>query len=95
MDIVLTVPKSHYKRHDDILLSLLDGSHFMYWTFKRRPKIEVGEYVHFVRNGRVEYFLTVIGKRGYRQDTLYLDNPQWHDRIIEVRGFQGFRYKWW
>ena len=96
MDIVLTIPKKQYERHNDILKEVIDiDDRVLLWVFKRIPKIEVGEYVHFVKNGRVEYYMTVIGKRGYKQQTLVMNNPVWHTEIIAVRGFQGFRYKWW
>jgi len=95
MDIVLTIPKSQYERHNDILCDVLDGKCVLHWVFNRKPKIEIGENVHFVKNGRVEYFMTVRKKRGYREQTLVMDNPKWHTEIIEARGFQGFRYKWW
>jgi len=96
MDIVLTIPKKQYARHHEILCDVIDNDdRVLLWVFKKIPRIEIGERVHFVKNGRVEYFMTVIRKRGFRQQTLVMKYPEWHTEIIEVRGFQGFRYKWW
>jgi hypothetical protein len=95
MDIVLTISKRHQKRHNDILRDVIDGKCVLEWTFKRKPKIEVGDYVHFAKGNRVEYFMTVIRINDSIRKTLLMDYPQWHTEIIEARGFQGFRYKWW
>ena len=52
MDIVLTLPKNQYKRHNDILDEVMNKEDYvLIWEFKRIPKIEIGEKVHFVKNG--------------------------------------------
>jgi len=109
MDIVLTIPKQNYERSNRNLRAYLDDGGCIFWTMSRVAKnLIIGDRVHFVKYGRVEHSMRLFkikeraseidvstGERHSARYILYMDDLQYHDEIIAVRGFQGFRYKWW
>ena len=110
MDIVVTIPKREYKNDDQETFDFLnsEGS-YCFWVMNKYPKkLEIRDRVHFVKNGRVESSMRVVdirerteeecattGRVWYGICIIYMDDLQYHTKIIEARGFQGFRYKWW
>jgi len=111
MDIVVTIPKHEYTNDDRETKDFLEteGS-CQFWVFKsRKPaKLAVGDRVHFVKNGRVESSMKVIeirenvvqvcnttGRSWGGRCIVFMNDLQYHETIIESKGFQGFRYKWW
>ena len=109
MDIVLTIPKSRYEKNAKMLGELLNDGGCIFWVMSRVPKgLEIGDRVHFVKHGRVEHSLQLFRIREYATEKcistetvwsgrciLYMNDLQYCQEIIAVRGFQGFRYKWW
>lgn len=110
MDVVVTIPKKEYKNDDRETQAFMEeeGS-CQFWTFARKPTmLKVGDRMHFVKHGRVESSMRVFR---IEQDTsqkcdvtervweggliAYMDDLQYHGTVIESKGFQGFRYKWW
>ena len=110
MDIVVTIPKHEYK-NDDLETAdyLSDVGSRQFWAMNRFPKkLCVGDRIHFVKNGRVESSMEVLeirrdvhqrcsttGRVWQAECIIYMDDLQYHKTVIEARGFQGFRYKWW
>ena len=110
MDIVVTIPKSEYANDDAETKAFLDNEgSCQFWTLGKVPgKLNIGDRVHFVKHGRVESSMRVFD---IRKDTvqkcdvtgrvwqgkciIYMDDLQYHEMIVETKGFQGFRYKWW
>jgi len=109
MDIVVTVSKARYEHNKRVLRDYLDKGGSVFWWFFRRPKdCDIGDRVHFIKNGRVEYSMNIwdikmyatekcetTGKTHSANCIIFMNDLQYHDEIIEARGFQGFRYKWW
>ena len=106
MDIVVTVPKREYKTDaaEDELLAL--GESGAFWAMNRRPLLSPGERVYFVKEGKITTSMKVDriesgeaqcdltgrtwpGKCIIHMTDLRTEEP------IEVKGFRGFRYRWW
>lgn len=109
MDIVVTIPKSEYK-NDDLETEYLNNNSdaFQFWTFKRFPKnLNVGDRIYFVKNNKIESSMRVIRIPDYVQEVCEVTGRTWEGKFVymndlryenlpfEVKGFQGFRYKWW
>ena len=110
MDIVVTIPKSEYANDDAETEALLneEGS-CQFWTLSNIPKkLSIGDRVYFVKHSRVESSMRVFdirenasqecdvtGRTWQGKCILYMDDLQYCETIIEAKGFQGFRYKWW
>jgi hypothetical protein len=108
MDIVVTIPKSEYK-NDDLETEYFNKNPdaYQFWVLSKQPKkLNVGDRVYFVKNNKIdssmqfymdevaENICEVTGRRwnGY---TLYMNDLREENLPFEVKGFQGFRYKWW
>lgn len=110
MDIVVTIPKTEYE-NDDMETALLqnDKDYIQFWILKKMPKdMDVGDRVYFVKHGLVESSMEIydfefdaeniceVTNRKWTGCTLYMTDLRYeNDLDIKVKGFQGFRYKWW
>lgn len=109
MDIVVTIPKREYLNDDLETEHLIKHSSYQFWTMNKVPKkLNVGDRVYFVKNGKVESSMEVFDIKHNHNEicevtnrswagncTLYLCDLKYEDLSINVKGFQGFRYKWW
>lgn len=108
MDIVVTIPKSEYQNDDketEFLLNNPDA--YQFWVLNKRPKkLEIGDRVYFVKNNKVEssmeFYMDEITEnrcevtgRTWKGYTLYLHELRTEYLPFVVKGFQGFRYRWW
>lgn len=110
MDIVVTIPKSEYANDDLETKQLPEGDYVQFWTLNRMPKcLEVGDSVYFVKYGEIESSMEVIDILTNSSQTCLTTNRTWTgacqlvlDKLkneqhlgIKIKGFQGFRYRWW
>jgi hypothetical protein len=110
MDIVVTIPKSEYKNDDsetDLLLA--DKDYMQFWVMKKMPKnLDVGDRAYFVKHGEIESSMKIydfefnaeneclVTNRKWAGCTLYMTDLRDEKELnIKIKGFQGFRYKWW
>jgi hypothetical protein len=109
MDIVVTIPKSEYKNDDketEFLNSNPDA--YQFWTFKRLPtRLHVGDRIYFVKNNKIESSMRVIRipensreicetiGRVWEGKFVYINDLRYENLDFKVKGFQGFRYRWW
>jgi len=108
MDIVVTIPKSEYKNDDketEFLLNNPDAHQF--WVLSKIPKnLNIGDRVYFVKNNKIEssmeFYMDEVSEntcevtgRTWKGYTLYLHDLRSENLSIKIKGFQGFRYKWW
>ena len=101
-DVVVTVPK--YLWRDWIAEGALPGDQtellYHFWVSKL-PKIEVGEFVYIVAHGRLRGYAPLVGTESscrLRPDSACLLRAG--DAVActilnPIRGFQGWRYRWW
>lgn len=103
MDVVVTVPRSfgldRWIAEGDPAGAKWSGQVWHFYLGNRKPKIEPGERVYVVYNGKL---------RGYAP-LVRIDYDDWTDRYALVRhngavaltvpypivGFRGFRYRFW
>ena len=110
MDIVVTIPKSEYENDNRETAIYLDNpeEYEQFWTLSKRPvRAEVGDRVYFVKHGEIESSMRItriesgeahcdVTDRNWKGESiLYLDDYRKENGKIKVKGFQGFRYKWW
>lgn len=109
MDIVVTIPRTEYKNDDMENKFIKDNDNaYSFWTLSKIPKkLEVGDRVYFVKNNRIdssmEFYMSEVNaenycevtNRSWQGCTLYMHDRRKENLDIEVKGFQGFRYKWW
>lgn len=69
-------------------------------------KLNIGERVYFVKNGIIESSMRVIRIEAKATASCEVTNRTWNGCLIfmddlrqeqleQVRGFPGFRYRWW
>ena len=97
-DVVVTCPKWFWKdwiAEGDAVGEPPTGEEWIFFLSGSKPNIKPGERVYIVAHGLI---------RGYSPLIRWSDNPPGLIRganavattILEnVRGFQGFRYRWW
>lgn len=108
MDIVITIPKSEYKNYDNEIKDVLLKGHDMFWTLARIPKrLSADNRVYFVKDGEIGSSMKVIEINRDTSSTCETTGRTWSGKcqivmndyrkeaIQNVKGFQGFRYKWW
>lgn len=110
MDIVVTIPKSEYKNDDKETFDIINKDLAAFWTFKRAfPKdLQKGDRVYFVKHNKIDNSMIVTDFCSEYQQICTTTNRTWQGYIvmldnlrderdlnITVKGFQGFRYKWW
>lgn len=109
MDIVITIPKSEYKydeKETEYFLSHKDA--YQFWNLHRIPKkLNAGDRVYFVKNNKIESSMQVynfeseaintceVTGRTWKGCTLYMRDLKKEIFNFAVKGFQGFRYRWW
>jgi hypothetical protein len=110
MDIVLTIPKSEYK-HDDLETKYLKENKdaFQFWTLSRKPtKLNIGDRVYFVKNNKIDSSMEVFNIKKHStikcevtdrvwsgEYQIFMNDLREENLDFEVKGFQGFRYRWW
>lgn len=107
MDIVVTIPKSEYANDDRETEVYEQGGYEQFWQLTRQPKqLNTNDRVYFVKYGRVDSSMRVtrietkatahcdVTGRKWSGCLIYLDDLR-GECIENVRGFQGFRYRWW
>ncbi|PLS18959.1 hypothetical protein CVD28_00735 [Bacillus sp. M6-12] len=110
MDIVVTIPKSEYLNDDKESKHMKEEDLVQFWTLNRSPKnISVGDRVYFVKNGEIESSMEIMEIEKDSSMTCLTTDRTWtgscqlvlddlqdeHHLGIHVKGFQGFRYRWW
>jgi hypothetical protein len=107
MDIVVTIPKSEYKNDDLETKDMIKKDLIQFWKFNKCPqKLEIGDRIYFVKHNKIESSMRVIGMEleSKRCETtnrlwtgwlIYMDSLKYEKNNINIKGFQGFRYKWW
>jgi len=104
MDVVVTVPKARWA----LWLSEGDragddptGQEYYFALGRNMPLIEPGERVYIVSWGRLRGYAPLVrlerALRGYKADFRLIRAGGAVACTIpaHVRGFQGFRYRWW
>lgn len=109
MDICVTIPKKEYK-NDDLENAFLSRNNeaYSFWILKKIPKrLEIGDKMYFVKNNEIDSSMEVydidkdaknyceVTKRTWQGCTIYMHNRREENLDIQVKGFQGFRYRWW
>lgn len=108
MDIVVTIPKREYK-NDDLETDFLNKNPdaYQFWVLSKRPKkLNIGDRVYFVKNNKIDssmqFYMDEVSEnicevtgRKWKGYTLYMNDLIEENLPFEVKGFQGFRYKWW
>lgn len=110
MDIVVTIPKSEYEHDDSETEFLLQNpDYFQFWTLSKVPKkLNIGDRIYFVKRNIVESSMEIFNiltnqnehcdvtdRNWSRKCMVYFKEIREENINIEVKGFQGFRYKWW
>lgn len=107
LDIVVTIPKSEYINDDKETAVYEQGGYEQFWQLSRQPKkLNIGDRVYFVKNGFIESSIRVIRIETKATASCEVTNRTWNGCLIfmddlrqeqleQVRGFQGFRYRWW
>ena len=103
MDVVVTVPKGLWAEW--IAEGDLPGEEAQYdshfWLSQRFPRIAPGERVYVVAHGRLRGYAPLVAVENYCQlrpsvGCLLRRGGAVAVTIEEpIRGFQGFRYRWW
>lgn len=109
-DIVVTIPKSEYENFELEKKDLLENDLQAFWTLSKCPRrSKIGDKIYFVKDNKISYCMTVVdtkfnseaqchttGRNWKGKFQLILDNfEELDNKIDNVRGFQGFRYRWW
>ncbi len=107
LDIVVTIPKSEYRNDDRETVVYQQGDYEQFWQLTRRPKnLNIGDRVYFVKHGYIESSMKVkrievkatatceVTSRTWNGCLIFMDDLR-HEQLEQVRGFQGFRYRWW
>jgi hypothetical protein len=110
MDIVVTIPKKEYKNDEKETNFLKENKDsYQFWGISKMPKkLQKGDRVYFIKNNRIDSSMKVkdmqkdspefceVTKRVWdNKVTIYLNDMRKESLDINIKGFQGFRYKWW
>ena len=110
MDIVVTIPKKEYKNDDLETQELLTNhSSYQFWTMNRIPKkLKEGDRVYFVRENKIDSSMEVFNIEYDTENRCMVTGRLWRGKCtlclcglreenidLNIKGFQGFRYKWW
>ena len=109
MDIVVTIPKSEYRNNDLEDKDIKENGYEAFWTLSKIPlKLNVGDRIYFVKNNKIYSSMKVnevlknnkatcetTGKEWSGNYQIFMNDFQEENINIKVKGFQGFRYKWW
>lgn len=95
MDIIVTVPKDQYKHMEEKAWAQYEGDQ-AYWEMGRVPKkVERGDKLWFVMNGRVEMYATITDiDADPHGDHVAFDLRDFRGLVAKpiYKGFRGFRY---
>jgi hypothetical protein len=108
-DIVVTIPKLEYENFAQELEDMKrDPELQKFWTLPRIPKnLNAGDRMYLVHSGRVAYSVRVniieedsetqceTTGRTWGGGCQVFGNDLREEKGPDVRGFQGFRYRWW
>lgn len=101
-DVVVTVPKSFgldtWIAEGDAAGEPWSGEEWHFYLGGHPPKIEPGERVYVLYNGRIRGYspLVRVERNGIGRLALVRHGDAVAVTIPEVvRGFQGWRYRWW
>ncbi|KOS64640.1 hypothetical protein FJQ98_14185 [Lysinibacillus agricola] len=107
MDIVVTIPKNEYENDDRETAVFDQGGYEQFWQLSRRPKnLNIGDRVYFVKNRRIESSMGVkrieekttascdVTNRNWSGCLIFMDDLR-QEYIPNIKGFQGFHYRWW
>lgn len=111
MDIVVTIPKSEYKNDDLETKFLKENEDaYQFWTLSRNPtKLNIGDKVYFVKNNKIDSSMKIFDIKNNNSMKCEVTDRVWSGEYqllmndlkdethlnINIKGFQGFRYKWW
>lgn len=109
IDIVVTIPKSEYKNNDLEDRDIKEKGYSAFWTLSRTPKnLCEGDRVYFVKDSKIYSSMKVIeiiqnsrtacettGREWSGDCQIFMDDFKIENLDIQIKGFQGFRYKWW
>lgn len=83
---------------------------FQFWVLKKVPKqLQEGDRIYFVKHGQIDSSMVVkfietaklqkcdvTGREWYADCLIWMQNLRDETNLnIKIKGFQGFRYKWW
>ena len=111
MDIVVTIPKTEYDNNIlERKAQNENPDMYGFRVFHRMPKkLNIEDRIYFVRGGKVayskvifeieereEYFCEVTLTGWYGKYVIkFRDERNEKHLNIKIKGFQGFRYRWW
>lgn len=95
MDIVVTVPKKEYKKDDDEIKKMKETDLATY-EITPLPDISIGNRVFFIREGKVHSSMRIKEiRKNFNANILILNDYKDENIDISIKGFPGYRYKWW
>lgn len=100
MDVVVTVPKglwSAWLEEGDLVGDAPTGEEWAFWLGSQAPDIAPGERVYIVAHGRLRGF-SPLTRRVVHNGRVGLCRRAGAEAVTipeVVRGFQGYRYRWW
>ena len=109
-DIVVTIPKREIKSFEKELIDLeKDDSLLKYYKVSSKPtKLKVGDSIYFCLNNKIRFKADVEDLDYIEMFRCETTGRQWESGThvicnnfspVEdgqvIKGFQGFRYKWW
>mgnify|MGYP001770562991 CR=1 FL=1 len=108
IDIVVTIPKSEYENDDRETQDMLEKDLVQFWTLSKVPrKLKIDDRVYFVKNEKIESSMRVVDIIGNSTMTCETTGRTWsgkcqiimddlrEENIPNIKGFRGFRYRWW
>jgi hypothetical protein len=109
MDIVVTIPKTEYENDDKETRDTLENGYQQFWTLSKRPKrLSIKDRVYFVKRNKIESSMRVLdikhnssmlcettGRMWNGICQIVMDDLRTEQLDLSVKGFQGFRYRWW
>ncbi|MDF2879990.1 MAG: hypothetical protein K0R54_547 [Clostridiaceae bacterium] len=108
MDIVVTIPKFEYENDIKENEDIVDKRYDAFWTLSKIPKnLNIGDRVYFVKNNQISSSMKVVEIKEDSTSLCETTNRVWsgkcqiimddfrEESILDIKGFQSFRYKWW
>lgn len=107
MDIVVTVPKTQYEADNREIEKLKQGAKATWGLSSIPSKLNMGDRVYFIREGRVHSSMRAesvlegaqrVCEPEGEPDGKYqvlMGDYQEEELNIEVKSHSGFRYRWW
>ena len=111
MDIVVTIPKKEYKNDDKETEYYLNNEEsYQFWALSKVPiRLNEEDRIYFIKNNKIESSMKikriekcvlqkcdVTGREWKANCLLWMNDLKDETNLnIKIKGFQGFRYKWW